>query len=517
MAIPAARVMRAGARIPHALIPCDFFGFDAMRGEGVKEGVAVNPGYSRLGFLSLLLSAAAVAQQPEVQFLRAWQAEERGAFQDFSGFALAQDGTVFIADRERGALWRIADNAATSTPIAGTKDLPFEAKKLGGVAWLGPGRVAVANTRNDLLAIIDAQGRAERVFSASGSGAGELDDPQGLAFSVCRRLYVADQGNNRVGVYSEFGVFLHAIGAGKDPATALVKPVQVAVDGAERVYVLEQTGSGRVSVYDRVGRLLKRLTPESVPGSKNARWRALTTDLAGRLFVADGENGNITELDWEGGQVRRRFGSPGKGRGQFSEVAALAISGRDLAIADVGNRKIEFFRLPPPAAAAAEPERLPSIRRARAASDAREIAISDGSSVKIFSHDGGLRFTVGRSGSRDGEFSDIGGLHLADYLYVADSGNRRVQLFTRDGILVSKLADPDGGDKTPRRVGRPVAVVTDAARNIYVADGDSKSVQVFSAAREWRHALGAGRGYETIHGLSADGDGRLYVLASTEH
>src|SRR5260370_19194124 len=210
MTIPAARVMRAGARIPHALIPCDFFGFDAMRSEGVKGGVAVNPGYSRLGFLCLLLSAAALAQQPEVQFLRAWQAEERGAFQDFSGFALAPDGTVFIADRERGALWRIADTAATtSTPIAGTKDLPFEAKKLGGVAWLGPGRVAVANTRNDLLAIIDAQGRAGRVFPATGSGAGELNDPQGLAFSVSRRLYVADQGNNRVGVYSAFGVFLH--------------------------------------------------------------------------------------------------------------------------------------------------------------------------------------------------------------------------------------------------------------------------------------------------------------------
>ncbi len=536
-----------------------------MRSGGVKGGVAVNPGYSRLGFLYLLLSAAAVAQQPEVQFLRVWQAEERGAFQDFGGFSVAPDGTVFITDRERGALWRIADNAATSTPIAGTKDLPFEAKKLGGVAWLGAGRVAVANTRNDLLAVIDAQGKAERVFAASGGGAGELDDPQGLAFSGNRRLYVADQGNNRVAVYSEFGVFLHSIGLGKDEKTSLVKPFQVAVDGAERVYVLEQTGAGRVSVYDRMGRFLKRLTPESVPGSQSARWRALTADLAGRLFVADGENGNIAELDWEAGQVRRRFGSPGKGRGQFSAVAALAISGRDLAIADAGNRKIEFFRLPP-TAAAAESERLPSIRRShwstvecervyalaegdllcldgrnrrvarldpdgklksafpekverpqRAAVDAREIAISDGSSVKIFSHDGSLRFTVGRPGSRDGEFSDIGGLHLADYLYVADSGNRRVQLFTRDGILVSKIADAESaGDKVPRRVGRPVAVVTDAARNIYVANADSKSVQVFSAAREWRHALGAGRGYETIHSLSVDSDGRLYVLASTE-
>ena len=113
--------------------------------------------------------------------------------------------------------------------------------------------LAVGNTRNDLLAVIDAQGNAERVFGGGGSGNGELDDPEGLAFSVHRRLYVADQGNNRVSVYSESGVFLHSIGAGRDPATALVKPFQVAVDGVERVYVLEQTGSGRISIYNRAG------------------------------------------------------------------------------------------------------------------------------------------------------------------------------------------------------------------------------------------------------------------------
>ena len=133
-------------------------------------------------------------------------------------------------DRDRGALWRIAGNDATSTELVG-KERPFEAKKVGGVAWMGDGRLAVGNTRNDLLAVIDAQGNAERVFGGGGGGHGELDDPEGLAFSVHRRLYVADQGNNRVAVYSETGVFLHSIGAGREPATALVKPFQVALDG----------------------------------------------------------------------------------------------------------------------------------------------------------------------------------------------------------------------------------------------------------------------------------------------
>ena len=149
-----------------------------------------------------------------------------------------------------------------------------------------------------------------------------------------------------------------------------------------------------------------------------------------------------------------------------------------------------------------------------AAFDARDIAITDGSSIRIFSYDGTQRFAVGRYGSRDGEFSDVGGMHLADYLYVADTGNRRVQFFTRDGIFVGKIADaPDGPQ---RRLQRPVAVVTDPARNLYVADSESKLIHVFSPAREWVQALGAGRGYESFQGMSVDAEGRIYVLAATE-
>jgi len=501
------------------------------------------------------------AQQSEIQFLRTWQAGEKMPFSDLSGLTMAPDGTVYWVERDRGQLWSVTGDQASAIDLVG-KELAFEAKKLGGIAWLGPDRFAVVNTRNDLLAIVDPKGKPERLFAASGKSDGELDDPQGIAASLQRRLYVADEGNNRGAVFSEYGVFLYALGMSKDPNFALVKPNQVAVDAAERLYVLEQSGPGRITVYDRNGKQLRRLTPQAV-GATDARWKAITVDPAGRLFVADGANNNVTVLDWEKGVALRKFGSPGRGRGQFSEIAALAIAGRDLAVADIGNKKIEFFRVPE-APAAVEAERMPSVRRSsvtavecerayayfeggmlcldprkggvskldasgkltsafpklerpkRAAYDIREIAIVDGDSVKIFAHDGTAKFAVGRGGSRDGEFSDIGGLYLSDYLYVADTGNRRVQIFTRDGILVNKISDPADAKSEQRRLGRPVAVVTDAARNIYVGDDESHAVQVFSPAREWRHSLGAGRGYESIHDLAVDSDNRLYVLATTD-
>jgi tetratricopeptide (TPR) repeat protein/sugar lactone lactonase YvrE len=509
---------------------------------------------------ALVLSQASLAQPPEVQFLRSWRPADSAALADVRGIAYAADGTLLFSDRARGAMWRLAGEAAAAVDLPGSGRL-FSTKKPGGLAPLGPGRIAVADTSGDIVSLIDGEGRVLGTFGGGGTGAGQLRDPEGLAFSARKRLYVAERSNNRVAVYSEDGVFLHALGGGRDPATALERPVQVAVDGAERVYVLEQVGPGRLSVYSHSGQLLSRLSAE--PASfGSVRWRALAVDSRGRLFIADGESGNIVELDWEHRRVRGRFGSPGSGRGQFNAVAALAIAGSELAVVDGGNGKIEFFRVAEASLTAPETERLPSVRRAgarklecdqayalgggevlcmvsgwsesrvewldpagkpklrlaglqrprRAALDARELAIADGDSVKLFGHDGTLRFTVGRGGSRDGEFSEIGGLHLGEHLYVADTGNRRVQIFTRDGIFVARLAD---GEQA-RRVGRPVAVVTDRRGDIYVADGESQTIQVFTPNREWRHALRGPQPYQAIHGLAVDGDDRLYVLAATE-
>lgn len=516
-----------------------------------------------LASAAIALSQAALAQRSEVQFLRSWQSADRAVLAEARGIAFAPDGTLLISERGRGAVWRLAGESATPIELAG-KDRSFSSTKTGGVAIFASGRIAVANTSDDTIALVDSQGRVERVFGGGGRGYGQLSDPEGLAASVRQRLYVADRGNNRVAVYAEDGVFLHPIGGGTDPATALVRPVQVAVDGAERVYVLEDLEGGRLSVYSYTGRLLKRVTSEAVSAGRGARWRALAVDASGRVFIGDSENGNITDIDWEAGRARGSFGSPGSGRGQFEYIAALAASGRELAVVDTGNRKIEFFRVPEVTIAAPETERLTSVRRdevrsancdraygldggdvlclvsawqdskvtrldasgkpklefpglqrpLHAAIDARDIAIADGESIKVFGHDGRLRFTVGSSGSRDGEFSDIGGLHLGDYLYVADTGNRRVQIFTRDGIFVAKLVD---AENQPRRVGRPVAIVTDKPGNIYVADADSNTVQVFTQKREWRYAMGgAPEPYQAIKGLSIDSENSVYVLAATE-
>src|SRR5262245_54889627 len=143
-----------------------------------------------LACAALVLSQAVLAQRPEVQFLRSWQATDRALLAEVRGIAFAADGSLLISERGRGALWRLAGETVTPTELAG-RDPSFSSKKTGGVAVFGSGRVAVANTSNDTIAVVADQGRIAKVVGGAGAGYGQLSAPEGLASSRRQAVYVA--------------------------------------------------------------------------------------------------------------------------------------------------------------------------------------------------------------------------------------------------------------------------------------------------------------------------------------
>src|SRR5438105_4290105 len=109
MTIPSDRVMRAGATMNHARAPFFSVFFVVIGVRAIRGGGALLSGYSRekpaasrwalaaaLALLSCALSLVSWAQQPEVQFVRSWQAEKNIPFSDLSGLALRADGTVLF-------------------------------------------------------------------------------------------------------------------------------------------------------------------------------------------------------------------------------------------------------------------------------------------------------------------------------------------------------------------------------------------------------------------------------------
>ncbi len=116
------------------------------------------------------------------------------------------------------------------------------------------------------------------------------------------------------------------------------------------------------------------------------------------------------------------------------------------------------------------------------APDREELFVVDvaGHGIKVLSPDGRLQRILGRRGSRPGEFNfpcDIAA--AADILWIADTGNQRIQGITSAGDPV--VAFGEAGD-TPGRMAMPKGVATDREGNVYVVDARFENVQIFDRA-----------------------------------
>ena len=120
-----------------------------------------------------------------------------------------------------------------------------------------------------------------------GSAPGELFGPQGVAIHEDTHIFVANQWNDRVEIFSETGEFLYQLGVGQ-----LSAPWGIATHG-DSVYV-SCWGDCTVSKFSLTEMCLVRRVGGK--GSNNGQFnypRQLTTDPIGRVFIADTRNDRI--------------------------------------------------------------------------------------------------------------------------------------------------------------------------------------------------------------------------------
>jgi tripartite motif-containing protein 71 len=144
------------------------------------------------------------------------------------------------------------------------------------------------------------------------------------------------------------------------------------------------------------------------------------------------------------------------------------------------------------------------------------VADSGNHRIQTFTLDGTRTGGWGRAGSGDGEFLFPAGVAVSDEgeVYVADTGNNRIQVFDAGGAFLRSWGRPGVGS------GEFSAPRTVAARRgrVYVVESDHPRLQVFGAKGEWVRSIGgwgdaAGR-LKDPAGVAVDDDGRIYVADS---
>ncbi|MCK5359449.1 MAG: hypothetical protein KAJ95_02420, partial [Gammaproteobacteria bacterium] len=418
----------------------------------------------------------------------------------------------------------------------------FESEDVRGLTRLDDNSYLVSNKDENVIAVIDGEGNLIQKFGESGSREGQLAEPTGIDWSHNGRLYVADKGNNRISVFGFDGVFIKAFGQiGLAEEQRLEEPVQVYVDLKERVYVFEKRNNGIVSIFDHDGKLLHRLINKDFNQLAGGETEIIniTIDNKGLLYAADSNNGRILQIDWKVKKLVSSFGSKGEQRGQFKKVNAMTVlPGNKIAIADTENKKIEIYRLPKNTYLTLKKFYLPTVAYERsiklnctkayrlrggnvlcldaenskvasykssgkkvkdfegefsnlvaASVDDQNIVILDGEKIKYYKLDGRMRFEVGSSGDEDGKLDSPKGLFLAkDKVFVADTGNDRIQIFSRDGIYLDKITNPEDPEKAIFK--EPLRVAVDNSGNMFVLDKEARQVLVFGPNKNLLYRIG---------------------------
>ena len=322
-------------------------------------------------------------------------------------------------------------------------------------------------------------------------------------------VWVAELWGNRALKYDGSGAFLQQIGiAGNADSyedASLSSIADVAVDGSGNIWVVDTDGA-HVVKFSSSGAFVSRLGVEGDAGSDDAHFFhpvSIALDASGNIYVSDGKqfwsdpdnNQRIQVFDSGGGYLATigETGVAGSDNAHFNGPQHIAADGSELFVADHNNNRIQIFDVSTPSA------------------PAHANTIGGGS-----------------AGLGDYQFNGPSGVAVdANYIYVSDWGNSRVQVFNRaDRTYYETIGSGPGSGNDEFE--NPFDVAVDASGNVYVADFVNTRAQEFSpSGGTWTYArtLGLtgvpyvtdGYHYNTPSGVAVAGDGSLYVIEDRGH
>ncbi len=468
----------------------------------------------------LLLVSRAAAFQP-MEFVReigetGKQAKQR---QFNAPRALAAYGDrLYIADTEAHRIVVLDQSGRTvlSWGLKGSK--PGQFKYPSGIAIDEQGLVYVADTGNNRIQVYDSEGKWVRGFGARGDGLREFSGPTGIAVSE-GLVTIADTGNSRVQVLTDDGIAIRQITV-RTKTDEMKTPVGVAVDVQHRIYVLD-AGADMVRIFDPSGAQVRVFGSRGKGADGFDRPQGIAVDSRGNIYVADTGNYKVKKFEPRGRLVAS-IGSEGKGPGQFRELTGLiSDSENNIWVLDAARNTIQVFSTevgdaPPLTKLSPLPgvEFYKEMRGEVAALSINKNAWGiSGDSLMVLGDSGSHR-VIGSRGSRPGFFKNSRGLAVDGLgnFWVADTGNDRLEKFSREGNLLQVFGKSGSGEGEFRS---PSGVAVGPKGNISVADTGNRRVQVFSSKGMFLGAFGkAGKlsgQFGEVVDIAADAFENLYV------
>jgi len=260
----------------------------------------------------------------------------------------------------------------------------------------------------------------------------------------------------------------------------LNKPRSVAVDAQDSLYVVDMTG--RVQKFSSNG--VFQLSWQ-MPQTDLGKPKGMCRDREGNIVVVEPHYSRVNHYSTDGKLVLQ-WGQRGTNDGQLSVPRAVAVDSRN-----------ELFV-------------TEYLQRERV----QKFLVQSGTNAPTW------MASIGKAGTARGEFNRPEGVCVdrENRVYVADSCNHRIQVFSSDGKLLRVYGKPGKG---LGELSYPYDICVDAEGRQYVCEFGNSRIQVFDANDRPIEIIG-GRGAEpgcfsNPWGVALDSVGNLYVADSQNH
>ena len=310
-------------------------------------------------------------------------------------------------------------------------------------------------------------------------------------------VWIGELFGHRAMKFTSTGAFVSAIGTAGSATGPFWEVADLAVDGSGNTWIVS---GDQVIRFDVAGNEVSRLWRDDDPNTHFSRVAGIVFDNAGNIYVSDGtpwhsvDEGNhrIQVFDPDGNYLATigTSGTAGTGNLQFHGPHHIVIYNNLLYVADGGNQRVQVINVANPLSP---------------------------------TYVGTIGMT-GESGEDNARFSNPTGVAVdANYIYVADRWNHRVQIFARSArSYVATLGSYGSGNS---QFWEPTDVAVDTLGNLYVADFVNTRVQQFDNNRSYLRTYGVARvpyltddyHYNNPIGVAAAADGSLYTAEDNGH
>lgn len=251
--------------------------------------------------------------------------------------ALAPDGTLYVSDSTGVQRFR-ADGSFVAR--VGGRDLP----QARGVAVGPDGRLYVTGFGAEVR-VYDNAGAQLPNLGATGSGAGQFDQPVDATVDTDGNVYVVDKGNRTVQKFGPDGRFLEAIGAAGGGRGQFSIPWSVGIGPTGDIFI-SSADDYLIQHYTADGTFVNAV---GTSHQSDTIWQTagVSFDDQGYLYALQVPTNMIQSYDVQRDppSLRWEFGGLGSDPGQFTSASSLTVVGRRLFVADTSNHRIQEFLL----------------------------------------------------------------------------------------------------------------------------------------------------------------------------